>query len=63
MAPPNVARQLGLVLNEPTLIYTFTHHDLQDAVVQWVLIWVRPDEPSPEEVFSYATGSWSMATM
>ncbi|NML47469.1 GntR family transcriptional regulator [Ramlibacter sp. G-1-2-2] len=62
IAPPHVARQLKLVLNEPTLVYTFTHHDDQGGVVQWVRIWVRPDEPSPEESFSYATGMWSMST-
>jgi GntR family transcriptional regulator len=62
LAPPTVARELELMLNEPTLVYTFTHHDVDDVVVQWVRIWVRPDEPSPEEVFSYATGSWSMST-
>lgn len=62
LAPPHVARQLGLMLNEPTLVYTFTHHDTDNVVVQWVRIWVRPDEPSPEEVFSYETGHWSMST-
>lgn len=64
LAPPHVARHLGLTLNEPTLVYTFAHHNVQGEVVQWVRIWVRPDEPSPDEVYSYATGTWTMsATM
>lgn len=62
LAPPHVAGHLGLTLNDPTLVYTFTHHDAQDVVVQWVRIWVRSDEPSPDEVFSYETGAWSMST-
>jgi GntR family transcriptional regulator len=62
MAPPNVARHLGLMIHEPALVYTFTHHDAADLVVQWVRIWVRHDEPGPEEVFSYETGTWSMST-
>ncbi len=62
LAPPQVARHLGLTLNEPTLVYTFTHHGAEGDVVQWVRIWARQDEPSPEEVFSYATGTWSMST-
>lgn len=62
LAPPQVARHLRLTLNEPTLVYTFTHHDQANEVVQWVRIWVRQDEPSPEEVFSYKTGAWSMSS-
>lgn len=60
LAPPHVARNLKLTLNDPTLVYTFTHHD-DHGVVQWVRIWVRSDEPSSEEVYSYETGTWSMA--
>jgi len=59
LAPPDVARHLGLTLNDPTLVYTFTHHDPADAIVQWVRIWVRFDEPAPDEVFSYETRTWS----
>ena len=59
LAPPDVAKHLGLTLNDPTLVYTFTHHDERDAVVQWVRIWVRSDVPSPDEVFSYTTKTWS----
>ena len=61
-ASSQVARHLGVTLNDPTLVYTFTHHDRNDVVVQWVRIWVRQDEPSPEEVLSYETGAWSMST-
>lgn len=61
LAPPNVAVHLGLTLNDPTLVYTFTHHDDSDVVVQWVRIWVRTDEPGPNEVFSYTTGTWNMS--
>lgn len=63
LAPPHAAGPLGLTLNDPTLVYTFTHHDDRDAVVQWVRIWVRSDEPSSEEVFSYETGAWSMGSV
>ncbi|MFO1302170.1 MAG: GntR family transcriptional regulator [Burkholderiales bacterium] len=62
LAPPDVAKHLGLTLNDPTLVYTFTHHDERDAVVQWVRIWVRADEPSPDEVFSYKTRTWSASS-
>ncbi len=62
LAPPNVAAHLGLTLNDPTLVYTFTHFDEADRAVQWVRIWVRYDEPSPEEVFDYSTETWSMST-
>lgn len=62
LPPPHIAAQLGVMLHDPTLVYTFTHHDSKDLVVQWVRIWVRHDEPSPEEVFSYETGNWSMST-
>lgn len=61
LAPAHVARHLGLTLNDPTLVYTFTNHDQSDQVVQWVRIWVRPDEPSPEEVFSYETRTWTVS--
>jgi GntR family transcriptional regulator len=62
LAPPDVARHLRLTLNDATLVYTFTHHDASDAIVQWVRIWVRSDEPSPDEVFSYATKTWSASS-
>lgn len=62
LAPPDVAKYLGLTLNDPTLVYTFTHHDTDDAVVQWVRIWVRADVPSPDEVFSYKTKTWSASS-
>lgn len=63
LAPPHVAVPLGLTLNDPTLVYTFTHHDDQDQVVQWVRIWVRSDEPGVTEEFNYATGAWSMSSV
>lgn len=59
---PSVAAQLKLEINEPTLVYSFVHWDVKGAVAQWVRIWVRYDEPSPEEVFSYETGTWSMSS-
>lgn len=60
LPPPQVSAPLGLLLNEPTLIYTFTHYDVDNAPVQWTRIWVRHDEPSPEEDFCYDKDSWSM---
>ncbi len=54
-----VAHHLGLTLNDPTLIYTFTQHDTHNDVVQWVRIWGHPAQPSPEEIFDYQTGTWS----
>jgi GntR family transcriptional regulator len=60
--PSHIARHLNLTLNEPTLVYTFTHQDADDGVIQWVRIWVRHDEPSPQEVFSYDTGAWTINT-
>lgn len=63
LAPPHVAVPLGLTLNDPTLVYTFTHHDDQDQVVQWVRIWVRSDEPGVTEEFNYSTGAWRMSSV
>lgn len=63
LAPPHVATPLGLTLNDPTLVYTFMHHDDQNRVVQWVRIWVRSDEPGVTEEFNYATGVWSMSSV
>lgn len=62
LAPPDAAKHLSLTLNDPTLVYTFTHHDAQDAVVQWVRIWVLADEPSPDEIFDYTTRTWSASS-
>lgn len=59
LAPLHAAPHLGLTLHDPTLVYTFTHHDDSERVVQWVRIWVHPDEAAPEEMFSYRTGTWT----
>ena len=61
-ASPQAARHLGVALNDPTLVYTFTHHGKNGSVVQWVRIWVRHDEPSPQEALSDEPGAWSMST-
>jgi len=62
LAPPHVAKWLGLSLDDPALLYTFTQHDAHGVVIQWVRIWVRGNEPSASEVFSYETGTWTMGT-
>jgi len=59
LAPPHVARHLGLTLNDPTLVYTFICHNSDNQIVQWVRIWVHPEHPGPEEILSYDTGTWS----
>lgn len=61
LAPPHAAQHLGLTLQDPTLVYSFIHTDPNDVVVQWVRIWVRQDALTPEEIFNYETGTWSMS--
>lgn len=58
-AGTEVTSALGLSLAEPVLITTFTLHDPDDELIQWVRIFLHPDHSTPEETMDLATGSWS----
>jgi GntR family transcriptional regulator len=58
-APVGVAEHLGLTLADPVLVTTFTAHDPADEILEWVRIYVHPDEPAPEEWLDLRAGTWS----
>lgn len=58
MPTPHVAAHLGITLNDPTLVFTFTIGDDKDTVIEWVRIYVHPNEPNPCETMNLETGSW-----
>lgn len=58
-AGTEVTSALGLSLAEPVLITTFTLHDQEDALIQWVRIFLHPEHSTPEETMDLATGAWS----
>jgi GntR family transcriptional regulator len=58
-APAGVAEHLGLTLADPVLVTTFTVHDPADELLEWVRIYVHPDEPGPEERLDLRAGAWS----
>lgn len=58
-APPLVAHHLGLTVTEPVLTVEFTLHDEDDSAVEWVRIYLHPEQPGPEESMDLATGVWT----
>jgi GntR family transcriptional regulator len=58
-APPLVAHPLGLTVTEPVLIVEFTLHDDDDSAVEWVRIYLHPEQPGPEESMELASGVWT----
>lgn len=58
-APVGVAEHLGLTLADPVLVTTFTAHDPADDILEWVRIYVHPDEPGAEERLDLRAGTWS----
>lgn len=56
---PSVAAPLGITLNDPTLVFTFTIADDRRTVVEWVRIFVHPAEAGPIETMDLQTGAWS----
>lgn len=57
-APPLVAEQLGITMQDPALVYTFTVSDKAGHPLEWTRIFVHPDSPSIQETLNYETGEW-----
>jgi GntR family transcriptional regulator len=60
-APEPVARHLSVPMHSPTLVHTFLLRDRSERPVEWVRIHVRPDRPTPVEVFDLTTGAWTLS--
>jgi GntR family transcriptional regulator len=58
-APAGVAEPLGLTLSDPVLVTTFTVHGVDDDLLEWVRIYLHPDEAAPEERMDLRSGTWS----
>ena len=56
-----VALHLGITVQDPTLIYSFTVSDDTGRVAEWVRIQVHPRESAPLESFDIRTGTWHAA--
>jgi DNA-binding GntR family transcriptional regulator len=54
----NAARHLGISLQRPKLVYTYALTDQEEKVIEWVRIYVHPDEPSPFETMSLVEHTW-----
>ncbi len=55
-----VARYLGISLQDSTLVYTYTLFDENEEIVEWVRIHVHPREPVPLEKMNLIQGTWEM---
>lgn len=58
-APVGVAEHLGITLSAPVLVTTFTVHGVEDDLLEWVRIYLHPDEAAPEERLDLRRGTWS----
>ena len=58
-APAGVAEHLGLTLSDPVLVTTFTVHGVDDELLEWVRIYLHPDEAAPSERLDLRSGAWS----
>jgi GntR family transcriptional regulator len=54
----NAARHLSISLQRPTLVYTYVLTDQEENVIEWVRIYVHPDEPSPFETMNLIEHTW-----
>ena len=61
-APPFVAERLDLTIVDPVLLVTFTMHDDDDRPVEWVRIYLHPNQPAPQETMDLTSGTWSAST-
>ena len=59
-APPFVAHTLKIGSQEPVLVHTFTLMDKAGGVIEWVRIYVHPEEIGAEEVLNRQTGEWAL---
>lgn len=60
-SPALVTEALGLTIAEQVLVATFTLHRPDDSVLEWVRIYLHPDQSTPEETMEFTTGTWSAA--
>ena len=58
LPPTDVAENLQIALHDPTLVYTFTLQDDDEKTIEWVRIYIHPDEPSPLETVNFKTGEF-----
>jgi GntR family transcriptional regulator len=54
----NAARHLAISLQRPTLVYTYSLTDEEEKVIEWVRIYVHPEEPSPFETMNLIEHTW-----
>ncbi len=59
--PLQATAALGLSIADPVLTITFTLHDKDDEVLQWVRLYLHPDRTTPEETMDLEHGTWSAA--
>ena len=57
-APVEVAAALNIAVQHPTLLHTFTMRDVAGDVIEWVRLYLHPNESSPTEVLNLADGCW-----
>ncbi len=57
--PPFVARHLGIVINDPTLVFNYIFLTKSGEKVNWARIFLHPSEQSPKEYINYDTGTWT----
>jgi GntR family transcriptional regulator len=60
-SPALVTEALGLSIAEQVLVATFTLHRPDDSVLEWVRIYLHPDQSTPAETMEFTTGTWSAA--
>ena len=53
-----VASDLGVSLQEPLRRYTYRSFDAEGTTIDWVRIFLHPNEPVPEETFQLVDGTW-----
>jgi GntR family transcriptional regulator len=59
--PALVTEALGLTVAEQVLVATFTLHRPDDSVLEWVRVYLHPDQATPEETMEFTSGTWSAA--
>ena len=57
--PLAVAASLDISVNNNTLVYTHVLIGARDETIEWLRIYMHPDEPSPIEVMDFKTGAWT----
>jgi GntR family transcriptional regulator len=55
----SAAASLGISVNDVTLVYTHILKAPKNETIEWLRIYMHPDEPSPIEVMDFQTGAWT----